>query len=76
MAHSFLNSTNTNPDRIRDRRLAVRINVNEARDNIILFLPSREQPMIHPEMIDILYYCVVFVAVAFFGFMAMFALAV
>ena len=76
MAHSFLNSTNTNPDRIRDRRLAVRINVNEARDNIILFLPSRKQPMIHPEMIDILYYCVVFVAVAFFGFMAMFALAV
>lgn len=70
MAHSFRCSTHTDPDRIRDRRLAEKINVMESRKNILLFLPLEKPMAMIPELkdIDILHYCTVGVAVAYVVF--------
>jgi hypothetical protein len=73
MTYSFFCRRDTDSDRIRDRRLAGRIHVMEPRENVILILPSGNLPMIRLQMIDILHYCLVCAAVAFFGFMAIYA---
>lgn len=73
MMHPFLCKTDTDSDRIRDRRLAGRIHLMEPRENMILILPSEKLPMIRLQMIDILHYCLVCAAVAFFGFMSIYA---
>lgn len=72
MAHSLRYSTYTDPDRIRDRRLADKINVIEPRKNILLFLPL-EKPMAMVPELKFLHYCVVGVAVAYVGFGLLYA---
>ena len=67
MAHSFRYSTYIGPHRIRDRRLADKINVMEPRKNILLFLPF-EKPMAMVPELKYLHYCVAGVAVAYVGF--------